>query len=239
MKTRTLTLAACAVLTVAGLNCAAETQANFDQANAEFAQKHFAEAASGYEKVIGQQGLSASVLFNLANAYYRAGNLGRAILNYERAQLLAPRDGDIDANLCVARRKAGVADQPAHQLSGNELSWIGSVAMIFIAAGLLFRQVTKRGGFVWRAWTIANSGVLLAAMLSLFLRYPEWNRGVVVAKGAPVYIAPVTVTQPLFSLTEGQSVSIRKTSGDFLLVDAGGGRRGWVTPATVERVTPL
>jgi tetratricopeptide (TPR) repeat protein len=239
MKTLKPMLTACALLAVVELNCAAETQTGFDQANAAFAEKRFAEAANGYETVISRQGFSASVLFNLANAYYRAGNLGWAILNYERAQLLAPRDADIAANLSIARSKAGVADQPTHLLSSNGLSWFGSAAMISLAAGLLFRQVTKRAGFVWRTWIITNSCVLLAAMLTLFLRNPEWNRGIVVAKSAPAYIAPVTVTQRMFTLTEGQPVSIRKTSGDFLLVEAVGGRRGWVTPAAVERVTPM
>jgi hypothetical protein len=233
MKTSSLIAVALALL------AAVEARADFEHANAAFAEKRYADAASGYEDVIRQHGYSAPVLFNLANAYYYEGKLGRAILNYARAQLLAPRDADIAANFDVARRKAGVADQPTHLLSSSALSWFGSAAMISIAAGLLFRQITKRGGFVWRTWIIANSCVLLVAMLTLFLRYPEWNRGIVVAKSAPAYIAPVTVTQPMFTLTEGQVVSIRKTSGDFLLVEAGNGRRGWVTPAAVERVTPM
>ena len=233
MKTFRLMLAAIALLVTA------ETQASIDQANAAFAEKRYADAANEYEAVISRQGFSAPVLFNLANAYYQDGKLGRAILNYERAQLLAPRDADIAGNLSFARRKTGTVDRWAHLLSSNELSWLASVAMILIAGGLLFRQITKRSGFVWRAWMTVNACALLAAMFALLLRYPEQNRGIVIAKNAPAYIAPVTVTQPLFTLAEGQPVSIRKTNGDFLLVDAGGGRRGWMTPAAVQRVTAM
>ncbi len=86
MKTPKLILTALALLTFAGLKCGAETQASFDHANAAFAEKRFAEAANEYEAVISRQGFSAPVLFNLGNAYYLDGNLGRAILNYERAQ---------------------------------------------------------------------------------------------------------------------------------------------------------
>jgi tetratricopeptide (TPR) repeat protein len=218
------------------LLAAAQTWADFDQANAAFAEKRYADAARGYEAVIRQQGYSAPVLFNLGNAYSFDGKLGRAILNYERAQLLAPRADDIADNLNVTRRKAGISAVPEHWLTADTLSCLGSLAAILAVAGLLFRQVTGRGGW---AWVIANGAVLLAVMVALLLRYPERDRAIVVAKSVPVYIAPVTVTQPLFTLTEGQPVSIRKINGDFLLVDAGNDQRGWVTPATVERVTPM
>jgi tetratricopeptide (TPR) repeat protein len=224
------------ILSAIALSVVAETRADFDQANAAFAEKHYAEAVSGYQAVISQQGYSASVLFNLANAYYLDGKLGRAILNYERAQLLAPRAPDIAGNLSVVRRKAGIAEQPARWLSTDALSCLGGLAAILIAAGLLFRQVTGRGGLVW---VVATGLVLLTVMIVLLLRYPERDRAIVVAKSVPVYIAPVTVTQPLFTLTEGRPVSIRKVNGDFLLVDAGNSQRGWVTPSAVERVTPM
>jgi tetratricopeptide (TPR) repeat protein len=224
------------ILTTIALLAAAEARADFDQANAAFAEKHYAEAISDYQAVIRDHGYSTSVLFNLANAYYLDGKLGRAILNYERAQLLAPHAADVAGNLNVARRQAGIAEQPAHWLSTDALSCLGSLAAILIAAGIVYRQVAGRGGLVW---VVANGVVLLAVMIALLLRYPERDRAIVVAKSVPAYIAPVTVTQPLFTLTEGQPVSIQKINGDFLLVDAGNGRRGWVTPAAVERIAPL
>src|SRR5271154_658018 len=46
-----------------------------------------------------QPGYSASALYNLANSFARAGKPGLAVLNYERARLLDPKDPDIEANL--------------------------------------------------------------------------------------------------------------------------------------------
>ena len=48
-------------------------------------------------------GYSAAGLYNLGNAYARAGKPGMAVLNYERASLLAPNDPDIEANLRAVR----------------------------------------------------------------------------------------------------------------------------------------
>ena len=60
---------------------------------------HAAQAPAGY---------SAPALYNLANAYARAGKPGLAVLNYERAKLLEPNDPDIDANLRHVREAAGL-----------------------------------------------------------------------------------------------------------------------------------
>jgi hypothetical protein len=43
--------------------------------------------------------VSPELRYNLGNAYYKSGNLGRAVLNYERSLRLAPRDEDARANL--------------------------------------------------------------------------------------------------------------------------------------------
>ena len=51
---------------------------------------------------------SADGLYNLANSYARAGKPGLAVLNYERAALLAPYDPDIAANLEYVRTSAHV-----------------------------------------------------------------------------------------------------------------------------------
>jgi tetratricopeptide (TPR) repeat protein len=224
------------ILTGLALLTAAGTRADFDQANAAFAEKRYAQAANSYETIIRQHGYSAAVLFNLANADYCDGRVGRAILNYERAQLLAPDAADIGHNLSIACRRAGVAEPPAHWLDTYTLTGLGSLAAIMIAAGLLFRQVARRAGM---AWIVVNTIVLLAIMFAMILRFPEHDYAIVVVNNAPAYSAPSALTQPIFVLSEGQSVSIRKSKGNFLLVDAGGGTRGWVTPATVERVMPM
>ena len=53
--------------------------------------------------------LSAASLYNVGNAYARAGKPGLAVLNYERARLLTPDDPDLAANLATVRRSAHVA----------------------------------------------------------------------------------------------------------------------------------
>src|SRR5579863_2348505 len=53
-------------------------------------------------------GYSAPALYNLANSFARAGKPGLAVLNYERARLLDPKDPDIEANLSHVRQVSGL-----------------------------------------------------------------------------------------------------------------------------------
>ena len=80
---------------------------DFKAANALYDAGKFAEAAAAYEKI---EPKTAHVFYNLGNALFREDKLGSAILNYERARQLAPRDPDILANLKFAEQRLGVDD---------------------------------------------------------------------------------------------------------------------------------
>src|SRR5881398_1035111 len=84
----------------------AQADAEFAKANQEFAQGHFKEAISGYEALIRAGQWSANVFYDLGNAYFRTGNFGRAILNYERALALDRHHPEATANLQIARDEA-------------------------------------------------------------------------------------------------------------------------------------
>src|SRR6266516_5199723 len=84
----------------------AQADADFAKANRDFAQGHFKEAISGYEALIRDGQWTANVFYDLGNAYFRAGDFGRAILNYERALALAQHHPEATANLQIARDEA-------------------------------------------------------------------------------------------------------------------------------------
>src|SRR3989440_6697655 len=84
----------------------AQSDADFPKANQEFAQGHFKEAISGYEALVRSGQWSANLFYDLGNAYFRTGDFGRAILNYERALALERHHPEAVANLQIARDEA-------------------------------------------------------------------------------------------------------------------------------------
>src|SRR3989442_2159968 len=99
---RLLRLLSLAIITSA-LAHADDVSSGFDQANKLYEQGKFAEAAASYERILQGGQASAALYFNLGNALFKSGQTGLAILNYRRAEQLAPRDPDIRANLQFAR----------------------------------------------------------------------------------------------------------------------------------------
>ena len=72
---------------------------SFEQANTLYEQGKFQEAAAVYEGVIKSGRASSAVFFNLGNAYFKDGQLGRALMNYRMSERLDPRDPDVQAKV--------------------------------------------------------------------------------------------------------------------------------------------
>jgi tetratricopeptide (TPR) repeat protein len=71
----------------------------FVRGNQLYEAGEFEEAVEVYEEAAARGAHEPALYYNLGNAYYKADYLGRAVLNYERALRIAPRDEDARANL--------------------------------------------------------------------------------------------------------------------------------------------
>src|SRR5512141_279622 len=105
MGQRLFLLAALVAIVLAALPmrlCAQTPEQRFEQGNEAYQQGKMSEAVEIYESILRNGYLSGPLYYNLGNAYYRAGNIPRAILNYERALRLMPGDEDLHHNLQLA-----------------------------------------------------------------------------------------------------------------------------------------
>jgi hypothetical protein len=190
-------------------------------------------------------GYSAATLFNQANASARAGKTGLAVLNYERAQLLAPNDSDIAANLHLIRTKAGLPDASenwlTHSLTSvrpNRMAWLGSFGLALAGLCLLLVRLYPRRRVAFRSLTFAGALLVLTALGSAIAIWPWVNEVVVMAREAPARTSPVLAAEPVFKLREGETVMVRAEHQDFTLVQTMAGRSGWVSRADLARVVP-
>ena len=217
----------------------------FDDANRAFADGRFAEAAKGYEAILHEKGYSAPVLYNLANTYFREGQIGRAILNYDRAQLLAPDDPDISANLNFARKEAGLfveqnswMTEAAGCFGMDEWWWLGSVMLFATCALIVTGRVYPAQRLYFRLFTAIAVVTLLAAGGAIVLQLNTLHRAVVTAKEAVVRISPFASAKSAFVLAAGDEVDVEKAHEGFLLVEHRDHRVGWVSGQQVEPVVP-
>ena len=198
------------------------------------------------ETVAPSQQESASALVNHGNALVREGKPGLAILAYERAQQLAPRDSAIAGSLQAVRNAAGLAapatawwQSAGRVLTMNEWAWSGSLALAFVCgATFVSRLLSARLRKPVQAISAVCAVAVLASIAALWLRQPELSRAVVLDSHVSALIAPAESAEPAFPLAEGEIVTEKKVLRNFMLVRAADGRSGWVPRAQIERVIP-
>src|SRR5204863_6797414 len=124
----------------------AQTDSNFTKANQENAQDHFTKAISGYEALVRAGQCSANLFYDLGNAYFRVGDFGHAVLNYERALALERHHPEAMANLQIARDEAHAlelqqswperyfqfASISQYSIAGAIVFWLAMFAMVML-----------------------------------------------------------------------------------------------------------
>ena len=204
------------------------------EANAQYARGEYADAAQQYEALIDSGYEDAVLYYNLGNAYFKNGDLGRAVLNYLRAEELSPRDADIRANLEFARARTvdrvesggeslfgSVSNVARRWVTVGEMGIMSLLLWIVSAAGIgaliVWRGVPRRTA-VRNGAVVASAATLVSLLLLLSMLYanPNDDSAVVVASQIDVVSGPGEQYETEFTLHGGAQVR---------LVDS---RQGWV-----------
>ncbi|HMH30350.1 MAG TPA: hypothetical protein VK580_17315 [Steroidobacteraceae bacterium] len=190
-------------------------------------------------------GYSAAGLYNLANSYARAGKPGMAILNYERASLLAPGDPDIQANLRFVRAAANLPaempdtlDRVAKIASPFWMSWLGVLGLVIVGASVILAQLSSRHRLARAAAAVSGVTMIGLTFCSALALGSRLHQGVVIAAATPVRVSPVPMGDPLFSLPEGEKVKITAEHEGFDLIETRAGRAGWIANSNLAPIVP-
>ena len=224
-------------------------------ANQRFERGEFAEAAQQYEALVGLGYNDASVHYNLGNAYLESGDLGRAVLNYLRAEELSPRDPDIIANLDLARSRtvdqlqaegdslvASVADFGRFWATATEFAlaslFLWAVMGLSVSV-LILRPAIRRRAILSGGAVIAFVAMLVPLVLLLSMLYsnPYENTGVVTARTVEVLSGPGPQYGEEFALHSGAQVRLVDSRHGWLQVALPGGElEGWLPSHAIEAV---
>lgn len=225
------------------------TKANADSA---YARQQYQQAIKDYEELL-HDGVSAELYYNLGNAYYRTDNITRAVLNYERALLLSPGDGDIRFNLQMARSKTIDKITPESEMffvtwyhalvnimsvDGWARTALVSFALaIVLALAYLFsaRIWVRKVGFFGGLAFIAV--FILANLFAYQQRQELVNRtgAIIISSAVPVKSTPSKSGTDLFILHEGTKVEITDgTMRGWKEIRVADGKEGWIETSKIE-----
>ena len=224
----------------------AETDATFNKANADYAAGHFPDAIAGYESLVKSRQWNPVLFYDLGNAYFRTGDFGRAILNYERALALEPAQPEARANLQLARDQAraielapGWTETHLDFLTRDQFAWLTAAAFWGAAAILLGLYFAQRRSVVW-IFALVLLGAISAGAAVVVYQLETGSTGsdlaIVTKKNIQARLATAESAGTVLLLPAGSEVKILSTRGDWCYAALPNDLRGWIPAQSAERV---
>ena len=235
---------------------AASAQVEFyREGNRLYQESDFEEALSSYLRVVEAGLESGEVYYNIGNAYFKVGDLARAILYYERARRRLPGDEDVRANLELARSLTAdeIEPLPRFWVLDAWSWWVGllpgSLLIILVASAYVAAMsgvivLIMKGGTPSAVWggrvALGAGGVVLVLGLNLAIRELEIGQAeeaVVLEPQVDVMSAPVDdETLTIFTVHEGTKVRVDRRAEEWAEVVLEDGKVGWVRVEVLETI---
>ena len=223
-------------------------------ANAAYNAGEWDKALTNYV-IIAENGLeSAPLYYNMANTYFKKGEVARAILYYNRALRLAPADEDIRHNLEYAEQSTRdiIEEIPEffltswlravrNTMSGNMWTIISLVVLVLaVMAALMFLLAqplrARKAGF----YTMVVSGILFVATTAFAIssrnEVVAKTKAVVMSSSVSIKSSPDRAATELFVLHEGTTVSVGEQIEGWVEIRISDGRKGWIEESRIERI---
>lgn len=147
-----------------GVGLSDAKEASTAMADSLYLQGEYSKAAEAYLAIAKVDGQSPQLLFNLANSYAQAGDLGGAVLYYSRANRLDPTNREIKNNLNFFASK--IEDSNRAELRGKKISVAPDHATFF-------QSVNKFicADFPLNMWAYVGAGafVVMIALVAVYL----------------------------------------------------------------------
>ena len=241
------------VFSMAALCYAEEGKSNLDRifyrGNDAYEKGEYPEAIAEYKKIFATGSGSGPLYYNLGNAYFKTGDLANAVLNYERAKRLMPRDADLRANYRFASGK--IANRIPEEEKGiwkwrfvrlyagnftiNELlittSGIYVLILILFAVGMYYPGTKKRvfiAVLLFFLFGVCNSAVVWHKASGI------GRDAIILSREADSRYGPFDTATTFFKLHGGMRVRVLKDKADWCKIERTDGNVGWVRKDDLE-----
>lgn len=214
------------------------------EASRAYAAGDNAAALEAWTALAAERGTDADLLAAMGNAEWRLGRKGRAMVCWERALLMDPRQPVARAGLSHASAVGGV-DRPAdrwHERYASLLeadAWIAlalAAAWAWLAAWALPRLRGRRMGDGHHRVALAAATALALVAPALWGSWHLHHRAVNRIPDEPLKLTPTALGEPLMMMGEGDVARVGRVLNGHVRVELAGGQVGWVRLAALEPV---
>ena len=223
------------------------------QADSAYINNDYANAVYLYEDILANQGESADIYYNLGNSYYKMDNIAKAILNYEKALMLNPGNGDIRFNLELAQSKTVDKVTPMSEVflvtwmksltnTMSEQGWskLAIASFILTLLGLVLYFFSKKIAMKKIGFISALCLMLVCILANVFAssqksKAQSHSSAIIMEPSVTVKSTPNEGGTELFILHEGRKVMIKdNTMREWKEIQLEDGNAGWVPASVIE-----
>lgn len=243
-----------AIVALANVARASEFDAQWDRANTAYMNGDWAGATAIYDSIEQAGMASVKLYYNMGGAYFKNGQIGKAVLYYNKALRIDPTDEDTQYNLRVAN--GYVKDQIEVVPEFFVSRWVRSVrtavnsntwAVLSLVAGLLMLVALmiyllplglgyRKAGFA--VAVVMGAFTLLSANFASEQRRNALHssEAIVMIGAAPVKSSPDRTSKDIFVIHEGTQVTVLDRLGDWCQVSIADGNKGWMPASSIELI---
>lgn len=226
----------------------------WDSANTAYINGDYKGANATYDSIVATGHRSYKLYYNMGNAYFKTGQIGRSILFYNKALRLAPSDADVNYNLSVANGfvKDKIERVPEFFVNGwvrslrlslSSNTWaIISLVMLGLALGLvLFYLLSQKMALRKTGFFGAVVALLLFVVSTSFASIERREliaptEAIVMSTAAPVKSSPDGASKDLFVLHEGTKVKVLSSLNQWREISIADGNKGWIMASSIVMI---
>lgn len=224
----------------------------YHEANIAYQQKDYNKAIKLYETIIKQGESAPELNYNLANAYFKNGNIPHSILNYERVLKLDPKNEDAQFNLRIASLQVIDKIDPVPQIFYKRwLNTLGSlmsskawaklvISLLWISllCSLLYLFGTtvssRKSGFYLTFIMLILFAISFGLAAKSHSQTYIDEQGIVMSPSVYVKSSPDLKGNDLFIIHEGTKVEVLDELNDWKKIKLLNGSVGWLMKSEIE-----
>lgn len=228
------------------LFCNAQNEKLFDQATTAYNAGEYEKAIGFYQNILENGEHSASVYYNLGNAYYKLNEIAESIYFYEKALLLSPNDEEIKTNLSYAQNmtldaidtipETGITKifrNITGKLTFDQWAYMAVAAMfVFVLLYIAFYNFNyskrKRWAFIG---SLIALFICIIALLFAYIQQKDFNANqpaIIFAEESIIKAEPNETSQQVFVLHAGTKVNVLDALDDWNKISLTDGKTGWI-----------
>jgi tetratricopeptide (TPR) repeat protein len=218
-----------------------ESARNFLDGIKDYKEDRFADAATAFTKIADEGIRNGKLYYNIGNACFKNGDIGHALLWYERALKLLPHDPDLRFNYeyvqSLTRDEKSDKELPLvrilffwkYLLSRTQIQWAAIILNLIFWSLIAVRMIRRKRAFQTLGHVILTIG-LIFVLTAAYNDYEDHfvREAVILPAKASIRSGLTDDATELFVLHAGTKVKIDKEMNGYFRITFSEGKIGWI-----------